>query len=270
MATHSVIKNDFTFHSVPTSTPRAVQYVYIYNCISLFCSSLVRVCHSRIHSDMFVHRAMVIWTRNATNILTYRFRAGRGDQLLQRSHRKRLLDDERALRQIRRHILVGDVLQKAVPIAEALGRQADTFAGRCARQTNHVFLNRRIDGIMRRFREHALHKNDTWRPKSAECDHLPCEEMKHHPARNLLPPRPWLHVYCGCAAIRKLLVAVSWIREKECACLVMRGCLGHTRRSRVVTRRKCLCCFVLVAVGGCPLRSTANGLGSFGFVVRET
>lgn len=55
-------------------------------------------------------------------VVTYRFRSSSRDQLLQSAHWQRLLNDKHTLRQIRWHILVGNVLQKAVTITESFGR----------------------------------------------------------------------------------------------------------------------------------------------------
>lgn len=70
-------------------------------------------------------------------------------------------------------VLVGDVLQEAVPIAETLGGQTNPGAGGRRLETDHVFLygNRLI-----RFSRISFHS--------------PCAEMKHLLAQTLLLPRP--------------------------------------------------------------------------------
>lgn len=74
----------------------------------------------------------------ARPLLRLRVLRRRGDQLLQRPHGQGLLDDEDARGQVRRDVLVGDVLQEAGPVAEPLRCQADALPGRRALEADHV------------------------------------------------------------------------------------------------------------------------------------
>jgi len=75
-----------------------------------------------------------------SNGYTYSLGSGRRHQLLQSSHRQRLLNDEHTLRQIRRYVLVGNVLEETVPVTKSFGGQADTLPRRRAGERDHVLL----------------------------------------------------------------------------------------------------------------------------------
>lgn len=74
--------------------------------------------------DIYIYPCDLISIRSVN---TYGLGSRRCHQLLQGSHGQGLLDDEDALRQVRRHILVGNVLEEAVPVTKSLGGQADTL-----------------------------------------------------------------------------------------------------------------------------------------------
>lgn len=70
----------------------------------------------------------------------YRFGASGRNQFLQGSHGQRLLDNEYALSQIWRNVLIRNILQEAVTVAESFGGQADPLSGSSAGQAHHIFL----------------------------------------------------------------------------------------------------------------------------------